>query len=669
MRRKSLFKLLFLVLCLVFSFDSAQAQTSAFTYQGKLTDMSAPANGQYDFTFRLFDAATNGEQIGTNAACNGGVPATGADAVCDNIQVTGGIFTVNLNFGANAFSNGAPRFLEISVRAGASTGAYTLLSPRQQVTSAPFSIKSLSADSADALSSACVLCVTDGQIGSIDGSKVTGTVANAVNAANATTANNVSGIVAIANGGTGSATKNFVDLFSNQSVFGNKTFNSTTTFNSGVVFNQTLTLNESLNVNGNVTADQFHGNGDGLVNVPGTFKWQYVSGLSQQAQPNNGYLATNDAQVTITLPTSIGVGETVRVSGGGTGGWKIAQNDKQTIIGIGINFASPIWTPREGNRDWSSVASSADGTKLAATVRNGQIYTSTDSGVSWTPRESNRDWTSIASSADGTKLVATVVFGQIYTSTDSGVSWTPRESNRGWASVSSSADGTKLVAVSGGTGGRIYTSTDSGVTWTPRFSSGNWTSVTSSADGTKLAAAVYPGHIYVSTDSGLNWVLRSPNLSGSPKYWRTVASSADGTKLVAGGEETQIFTSYTSGSSWTPRETIRWWISIASSADGSRLAAVTDSDQIYISTDSGISWTGHESTRIWTSVASSADGTKLVATARFGQIYTANIPLTLTTTPGTAGFLTGRQYSSIELQYIGNGQFLPLSYSGAISGF
>ena len=35
-------------------------------------------------------------------------------------------------------------------------------------------------------------------------------------------------------------------------------------------------------------------------------------------------------------------------------------------------------------------ASSADGTKLAVAVNNGQIYTSTDSGVTWTPRENNR---------------------------------------------------------------------------------------------------------------------------------------------------------------------------------------------------------------------------------------------------------------------------------------
>jgi hypothetical protein len=57
---------------------------------------------------------------------------------------------------------------------------------------------------------------------------------------------------------------------------------------------------------------------------------------------------------------------------------------------------------------WNSVASSTDGTKLVAGVMGGQIYTSTDSGVSWTACESVRVWQSVASSGDGTKLVAVV---------------------------------------------------------------------------------------------------------------------------------------------------------------------------------------------------------------------------------------------------------------------
>jgi streptogramin lyase len=190
--------------------------------------------------------------------------------------------------------------------------------------------------------------------------------------------------------------------------------------------------------------------------------------------------------------------------------------------------AGETWTPRESNRNWTSVASSADGRKLVAGAFQGQVYTSTDSGVTWTPRESNRQWFSVASSADGSKLVAVVSGEKIYTSTDSGVTWTARASNQYWTSLASSADGSKLVA--GPDGGQIYTSTDSGVTWTPRESNRHWYSIASSADGSKLVAVDHIGLIYTSADSGVTWTPRE-----SKRVWIAVASSSDGNKLVAAG--------------------------------------------------------------------------------------------------------------------------------------
>src|SRR5262249_17833926 len=130
----------------------------------------------------------------------------------------------------------------------------------------------------------------------------------------------------------------------------------------------------------------------------GGLSWQVVSGTSQQAQANTGYLLTNDAQVTLTLPASLNVGDVVHVSGSVAGGWKIAQNAGQTML---IRTPESAWTPRENNRNWQAIASSADGSKLVATVYGGQIYTSTDSGLTWTPRDSSREWYSVASSADG----------------------------------------------------------------------------------------------------------------------------------------------------------------------------------------------------------------------------------------------------------------------------
>src|SRR6478752_1282036 len=173
----------------------SQAQTSIFTYQGKLDDAAAAANGTYQMQFALF--SSGGTQIGSTLTFDGSsLPA---------VQVTNGIFTVQLDFGSSPFTSGADRYLEISVKHAADPG-YTTLTPRQQLTASPYSIRTLAAGTADALSSNCVGCVTDAQINGVDGAKVTGSVANATNAASATTATNFSGSLAGDVTGTQSST-------------------------------------------------------------------------------------------------------------------------------------------------------------------------------------------------------------------------------------------------------------------------------------------------------------------------------------------------------------------------------------------------------------------------------------------------------------------------------
>lgn len=100
----------------------------SFTYQGWLTDGGSPANGFYDFEFRLTDALSGGSQVGSTV-------------IRDDVTVTNGLFTVGLDFG-NVF-DGTELYLDISVRPGASVGAYTGLSPRQAITPTPYAVYSL----------------------------------------------------------------------------------------------------------------------------------------------------------------------------------------------------------------------------------------------------------------------------------------------------------------------------------------------------------------------------------------------------------------------------------------------------------------------------------------------------------------------------------------------
>src|SRR2546427_9462265 len=130
------FALFTIVLAMSLGATTARAQTSSFTYQGRLTDGGAAANGNYDLQFALFDSLSGGAQVGSTQSLN-------------TVAVSNGVFTVSLDFGANAF-NGANRFLEISARPSGG-GTFTLLSPRQQITSTPYAVRSLNASSADSV--------------------------------------------------------------------------------------------------------------------------------------------------------------------------------------------------------------------------------------------------------------------------------------------------------------------------------------------------------------------------------------------------------------------------------------------------------------------------------------------------------------------------------------
>jgi photosystem II stability/assembly factor-like uncharacterized protein len=238
------------------------------------------------------------------------------------------------------------------------------------------------------------------------------------------------------------------------------------------------------------------------------------------------------------------------------------------------------------NNSWTTVASSADGSALAAVAASGPVYTSTNSGATWMPNilavNPEGQWPSVASSADGTKLTVAGSFGPIYTSTNAGATWTTIETTDDErVSVACSADGTKLALMGNDAG--IYTSTNSGATWTqttnlPPPQDSVHSCIVSSADGSKLAAAVYGQGIYTSRDSGATWTA----ISAPPVNWTSVAISADGSKLVgvAGGYiyevtgEGPIYTSTNGGATWVSNSVANaGWLCVASSADGTRLVA------------------------------------------------------------------------------------------------
>jgi len=115
----------FLLLALIGAGQSVFAQTNAFTYQGRLDNNGAPANGTYNLSFSLFNTNTTGVAM--------------AGPVTNNlVTVSNGLFTTTIDFGATAFL--APNsWLEIAVRTNGASN-FSTLTPRQQITPTPYAI-------------------------------------------------------------------------------------------------------------------------------------------------------------------------------------------------------------------------------------------------------------------------------------------------------------------------------------------------------------------------------------------------------------------------------------------------------------------------------------------------------------------------------------------------
>ena len=107
------------------------AQSAAISFQGQLGDGGRPATGQYDFVFRLFDAASGGAEQAQAIALN-------------NRGVTNGYFTVPLDFGIAAYSGGGSRFIQMEVRTAGTQDGFVAILPRTAMTPVPFALFALS---------------------------------------------------------------------------------------------------------------------------------------------------------------------------------------------------------------------------------------------------------------------------------------------------------------------------------------------------------------------------------------------------------------------------------------------------------------------------------------------------------------------------------------------
>lgn len=154
-------QLLFVLTAILTAALSIAAQSTAFTYQGRLNSGGNPASGTFEMQFQLFDSEKGGTQVGTTITDS-------------SVAITNGVFTTSLDFGPSF--DGSPRYLEVGVRAANDPNPFTVLSPRSAIKYVPYAVRSIAAGASDALSAACVDCVTSSQVQTLDGAKITGEI-------------------------------------------------------------------------------------------------------------------------------------------------------------------------------------------------------------------------------------------------------------------------------------------------------------------------------------------------------------------------------------------------------------------------------------------------------------------------------------------------------------
>lgn len=556
---------------------------------------------------------------------DGGAPATGAydfrfavyDAVTNGnavsvsvtnaaVGVTNGLFSVTLDFGAGVFG-GTNVWLNLAVRAVTVTN-FTPLFPRQPVLPVPYAIFATGAS--NLLGKLAVAQIS----GNLPASQVAGTSTNLVNFTNSNnTFGGTFGGTFTGNGASLSSlnasqltTGTVADarLTPNVALLDHiQTFTGTNTFTGPNLFTSSNSFTGTNQFTGANTFTNLANSFSGSFFGNGLVGWVVVNGAATNAAAYHAYLLLNAAPATVTLPTSTNSPTGSIVRvAGGAGGWSVKVNSGQSIVGTFSSYGSAALVKLAG---------------LTGSVTDG------------------------AASADGVQMFAVGAdLTGVYGSSDSGRTWSAAGSLAGFFnSVACSANGRIVYAQPTGGSGYIRKSTDGGATWNTTANAASANFIACTSDGTFITpgniacsgngtyrAKLASGVITISTNAGGNWTI---SVIAPAAGVTCLAASSDCTRLLAGVNNGKLYATANMGTNWTVLTTTsQYWSGVWLSSDGNKLAAT-------VSTSGSIS----------------------------GGFYSAVItPLPTTTTNS----ITGSQGSAVELQYLGNGQFMPVSSTGTI---
>ena len=236
-------------------------------------------------------------------------------------------------------------------------------------------------------------------------------------------------------------------------------------------------------------------------------------------------------------------------------------------------------------KDWEAISTDKNGEYTAAVVYGGYIYISDNSG-NWTEitSTSTQNWKGISvSSQSGQRIFAAAYGGNIWKSTNYGVTWTMIEgdisSTKNWNDISVNKIGRKMAAVV--YGGNIWISTNYGNNWVEKSVGGrvrNWTSVSIDPSGTYIVASEENGNLWTSGNTGTDWSSTYDWVSQGGNIWTSTDSGSNWAQKTGPG---------ISGSNIDYSHN---WTKILYNSSGLRLYALSENYNFYKSTDYGVTW-------------------------------------------------------------------------------
>ncbi len=320
------------------------------------------------------------------------------------------------------------------------------------------------------------------------------------------------------------------------------------------------------------------------------------------------------------------------------------------INDIVIEDFGMVWTnvvnEELDNISWLSCSISSSGKYQTAVEEFGDIYISSDYGVTWTNSYNmgNAPTNCISMSFSGQYQTASNGVN-IMVSNDYGSTWTETYSvGSTQIFVCISLSGRYQLVIS--SGDSIYRSTDFGVTWN-RYDNENTDIYNSIVSFPSIGVCMsYDGryqtivceNIYRSDDYGVNWITTTilTDEDGGiwdDHNWYGVDMSSDGRYQVAIEVIGEIYVSTDYGENWAKVDAaiVRdiTWQAISISANGQFMTAVAKGGAVYYSSDFGVTWTKNSNPDLdnkeWSCVAVSSNAQYQLAAVYGGSIYTSKL--------------------------------------------